>query len=55
MTLNSIDGFNVLLPICCHIDSGMPYLRELIEDVFALLGAMAIIGIRNKPVVGIRK
>ena len=27
---------NILLPICCHIDSGMPYLRIFVEDIVAL-------------------
>ena len=31
---------NVLLPICSHIDSGMPYLRVSVEDIVALLGAV---------------
>ena len=31
---------NVLLPICCHIGSGMPNLRIFVEDIVALLDAM---------------
>ena len=31
---------NVFLAICCHIGSGMPYLRILVEYIVALLGAM---------------
>ena len=34
-TPNSEDIVNVLLPICCHIGSGMSYLRN--EDTVALL------------------
>ena len=36
---------NVLLPICCHDGSGMPYLCSFVEDVFALLGVMTIKGV----------
>ena len=31
----------VLLPLCCHIGSGMPYLCICAEEVVPLLGAMA--------------
>ena len=31
---------NVLMPICCLIGSGMPYLRIFVEDIVALLDAM---------------
>ena len=39
------------MPICCHIDSGMAYLRIFVENVVALLGAFA----DKLPVVGTRK
>ena len=31
---------SVLLPICCHIGSGMPYLCIFVEEVVMLLGAI---------------
>ena len=31
---------SVLLPICCHIGSGMPYMGIFDEDVVTLLGAI---------------
>ena len=31
---------NVLLPICCNIDSCMPNLHMFVEDIVALLGGM---------------
>ena len=31
---------NVLLPICCHIESVMPYLHILVEDIVVLFGSM---------------
>ena len=40
MTPNLVAVVNVLLPICCHIGSGMPNLRIFVEDIVALLGAM---------------
>ena len=42
MTPNFIVVINVLLPICCHIDSGMPYLRIFVEDVFELLDVLNV-------------
>ena len=32
---------SVLLPICCHIGSGMPYLTIFVEESVPLLGPMA--------------
>ena len=40
MTPNCIAVVNVLMPICCHIHSGMPNLYIFVEDIFAILGAM---------------
>ena len=40
MTPNFVVIVNVLLPICCHIGSGMPYLHIFAEEIDALLGAM---------------
>ena len=37
MTPNFV-AVSVLLPICCHIGSGMPYLCIFIGDIFTLLG-----------------
>ena len=31
-----------VLPIFCHIGSGMPYLRIFVENVFAILGVLTI-------------
>ena len=31
---------NVLPPVCCHIGSGMPNLRIVVEYIAALLGSM---------------
>ena len=31
---------SVLLPICCHIGLGMPYLNIFVEEVVTLLGAI---------------
>ena len=39
------------MPNFCHIDKGMAYLRIFVEDVAALLGALA----DKLPVVGSRK
>ena len=33
-------GVNVLLPICCHIGMGMPYLCIFVEEIVTLLGAI---------------
>ena len=41
MTPTFIVVVNVLLPICRHIGSGMPYLYNFGEEMVALLGAMA--------------
>ena len=30
----------VLLPICCHIGWGMPYLYIFVEEIVTLLGAI---------------
>ena len=40
MTPNFLVVVNDLLPICCHVGLGMPYLRIFVDDIFALLGAM---------------
>ena len=34
----------VLLPVCCHIGSGMPNLRIFVEGIVTLLGAMTNLG-----------
>ena len=40
MTPDFVVVVDVLLQICCHIGSGMPYLRIFYEDSVELLGAM---------------
>ena len=40
MTPNFVVVVSVLLPICCHIGSCMPYLCIFGEEVITLLGAM---------------
>ena len=40
MTPYFVTIVNVLLPICCHIGSGMPNLRIFVEDIVTLSGAM---------------
>ena len=40
MTPKFVVGVNVLLPICCHIGSGMPYLLIFGEEIVALSGAI---------------
>ena len=40
MTLNCAVVVSVLLPISCHIGSGMPYQCVFVEEVVALLGAL---------------
>ena len=35
-----VDVTSVLLPMCCHIGSGIPYLCIFVEEVVALLGSM---------------
>ena len=40
MTHSFVVDVNVLLPIGCHIGSGMPNLGIFVEDIVALLGAM---------------
>ena len=40
MTSNFVVVVNVLLPICCHIGSGMPYLCIFVEEIVLLLGQM---------------
>ena len=34
-------NFVVVVSVCCHIGSGMPYTCIFVEDTVALLGAMA--------------
>ena len=41
MTPNFAAVVSVLLPICCHIGSGMPYLCIFVEETDPLLGPMA--------------
>ena len=40
MTQNFVVVVSVLLPICCHIVWGMPYLCISVEEVVTLLGAI---------------
>ena len=40
MTPNFVVVVNVLLPICCHIWSCLPYLHIFVEEMAALLGAL---------------
>ena len=40
MTPNFVVFVSVLLPICCHIGWGMPYLCIFVEEVVTLLGAI---------------
>ena len=47
MKPNFVAVVNVLLPICCHIGSGMPNLRIFVEDFVALLSAMTDKWVRN--------
>ena len=37
---NFVVVVSVLLPICCHIGWGMPYLCIFVEEVVMLLGAI---------------
>ena len=41
MTPNFVVVVSVLLPICCHIGSGMPYLYIFVGEVVMLLGAIS--------------
>ena len=40
MTPNFVVAVSVLLPICCHIGLGMPYMSIFVEEVVTLLGAI---------------
>ena len=40
MTPYFVAVVSVLLPFCCHIGSGMPYLCIFVEEVATLLGAI---------------
>ena len=40
MTPNFVVVVNDLLPICCHIGSGMPYLLNFGEELVELSGAI---------------
>ena len=40
MTPNFVVDVNVLLPIGCHIESGMSYLLIFVEDIVAFLDAL---------------
>ena len=37
MIPNFVVVVNVLMPVCCHIGSGMPYLHIFVEEIDALL------------------
>ena len=54
MTPNFVDFISVLLPICCHIDWGMPFLCNCVEEVVTLLGAITDNGCEHLSVVRIR-
>ena len=45
---------SVLLPICCHIGSSMPYLCIFVEKVAPVLGTWLMNGCEHLSVVGIR-
>ena len=53
MTPNFVVVVSVLLPICCHIGWGMPYLCIFVEEGVALLGAITD-GCKDLSVVIIR-
>ena len=40
MAPNFVVVVSVLLPTCCHIGWGMPYLCNFVEEVVTLLGAI---------------
>ena len=40
MPPNCVAFVSVVLPICCHVGSGMPYLCISVEEVVPLLGAI---------------
>ena len=40
MTPNAVAVVSVLLPFCCHIGWGMPYMCIFVEEVAMLLGAI---------------
>ena len=40
MTPNFVVVFKDLMPIFCHIGSGVPYLHIFVEEIVAFLGAM---------------
>ena len=40
MAPNFVVVVSVLLPICCHIGWGMPYLCNFVEEVVTLFGAI---------------
>ena len=40
MTPNFVVVVSVLVPICCHIGLGMPYLCIFVREVVTLLGAI---------------
>ena len=40
MTHNCVVVGSVLLPICCHVGWGMPYMFLFVEEVVKLLGAI---------------
>ena len=40
MTPNFVVFVSVLLPICCHIGWGMPYMCIFVDEVVTLLGAI---------------
>ena len=47
MTPNFVAVVIVLLPVCCHIGSGMPNLRIFVEEIVALLDAMTDKWVKN--------
>ena len=54
MTSDFVVLVSVLLPICCHIGCGMPYLCISDEKVVTLLGAITDNGCEHLSVVRIR-
>ena len=41
MTPNFVVVVNVLMPVCCHIRSGMQYLHIFVEEINVFLCEMA--------------
>ena len=55
MTPNFVVVVNVLLPICCHIGSGMPHLLIFGEEIVTFSGGITDKWVINFSVVGVRK